>query len=170
MRVLLFAWHPELTQLQSREGEAQVPHGLIPLGAVSLRDTLRPEARETLARLADVGVQIKVISGDHPQTVAALARQVGLAADIQTISGEELETLDAAQLAQVAQEVTIFGRITPQQKERLVQALRSRGHFDFLIICGAVVLWGVLLLTIWHFHLFERFLQMEWKDISNQAT
>ena len=77
MRVLLFAWHPEPTQLQSREGEAQLPHGLIPLGEVSLRDTLRPEARETLARLADVGVQIKVISGDHPQTVAALARQVG---------------------------------------------------------------------------------------------
>jgi cation-transporting ATPase E len=133
MRVLLFAWYPESIQLQSREGEVHLPHGLIPLGAVSLRDTLRPEARETLARLADVGVQIKVISGDHPQTVAALARQVGLAPDIQAISGVELETLDAAQLAQVAQEVTIFGRITPQQKERLVQALRSRGHYVAMI-------------------------------------
>ncbi len=133
MRVLLFAWYPEATQLQSREDEAQLPHGLIPLGAVSLRDTLRPEARETLARLADVGVQIKVISGDHPQTVAALARQVGLAPDIKAISGAELETLDSAQLGQVAQEVTIFGRITPQQKERLVQALRSRGHYVAMI-------------------------------------
>jgi cation-transporting ATPase E len=133
MRVLLFAWHPEPTRLQSREDEAHLPHGLMPLGAVSLRDTLRPEARETLTRLADVGVQIKVISGDHPQTVAALARQVGLAADSQAISGAELETLDAAQLAQVAQEVIIFGRITPQQKERLVQALRSRGHYVAMI-------------------------------------
>ncbi len=133
MRVLLLAWHPEPTQLQPREGEVQVPDGLIPLGEVSLRDTLRPEARETLARLTDVGVQIKVISGDNPQTVAALARQVGLAVDILVISGEELETLDATQLAQVAQEVTIFGRITPQQKERLVQALRSRGHYVAMI-------------------------------------
>jgi cation-transporting ATPase E len=133
MRVLLFAWHPEPTQLHSIEGEAHLPHGLMPLGAVSLSDTLRPEARETLARLADVGVQIKVISGDHPQTVAALARQVGLAPDIKAISGAELETLDSAQLGQVAQEVTIFGRITPQQKERLVQALRSRGHYVAMI-------------------------------------
>ena len=133
MRVLLFAWYPEPTQFQSLEGEAHLPHGLMPLGAVSLRDTLRPEARETLTRLANVGVQIKVISGDHPQTVAALARQVGLAADSQAISGGELETLDAAQLAEVAQEVTIFGRITPQQKERLVQALRSRHHYVAMI-------------------------------------
>ena len=76
-----------------------------------------------------MGVQVKIISGDHPQTVAALARQVGLAPDIKVISGAELETLDDMQLAEVAQEVTIFGRITPQQKERLVQALRSRGHY-----------------------------------------
>jgi cation-transporting ATPase E len=62
-------------------------------------------------------VQVKIISGDHPQTVAALAKQVGLASDITTISGAELETLDDAQLAEVAQEVTIFGRITPQQAE-----------------------------------------------------
>jgi cation-transporting P-type ATPase E len=58
MRVLLFAWHPEPTRLQSREDEVQLPHELIPLGAVSLRDTLRPKARETLTRLADLGVQI----------------------------------------------------------------------------------------------------------------
>jgi len=133
MRVLLFASYPEPIQLQSPAGEAHLPVGLIPLGAVSLRDALRPEARETLVRLHDVGVQIKVISGDHPQTVAALAKQVGLAPESKAISGGELETLDATQLAEVAQEVTIFGRITPPQKERLVQALRSRGHYVAMI-------------------------------------
>jgi cation-transporting ATPase E len=133
MRVLLFAWYPEPTQLQAPEGEAHLPHGLVALGAVSLRDTLRPEARETLARFTEVGVQVKVISGDHPQTVAALARQVGLVPDIKAISGAELETLDDTQLAEVAQEVTIFGRITPYQKERLVQALRSHDHYVAMI-------------------------------------
>ncbi len=133
MRVLLFAWYPEPIRLLVPEGEARLPHDLVPLGAVSLRDTLRPEARETLARFTEVGVQVKVISGDHPQTVAALARQVGLAPDIKAISGAEMETLDDTQLAEVAQEVTIFGRITPQQKERLVQALRSRGHYVAMI-------------------------------------
>ena len=132
-RVLLFAWHPEPGHIQMQDEEAHLPRGLIPLGAVSLRDTLRPEARETLASLARVGVQIKVISGDHPQTVVALAKQVGLATDIKTISGVELEMLDAAQLAEVAQEVTIFGRITPQQKERLIKALRSRDHYVAMI-------------------------------------
>ncbi len=133
MRVLLFACSPEPLQLQSPGGEAHLPYGLVPLGAVSLRDTLRPEARETLVRLSEVGVQIKVISGDHPQAVAAIAKQAGLAAESKTISGSELDTLDAAQLAEVVQEVTIFGRITPQQKERLVQALRSRHHYVAMI-------------------------------------
>src|SRR6266487_3883495 len=133
MRVLLFAWYPESIRLQAPEGEAHLPHGLIPLGAVSLRDTLRPEARETLVRLHEVGVQIKIISGDHPQTVAALAKQVGLAPESKSISGAELEDLDDAQLAEVAQEVTIFGRITPRQKERLVRALRSRDHYVAMI-------------------------------------
>lgn len=182
MRILLFAWSPEPIQLQVSEGEVHLPHDLIPLGAVSLRDTLRPEARETLARFTEVGVQVKVISGDHPQTVAALVRQVGLAPDIKVISGAELETLDEMQLAEVAQEVTVFGRITPQQKERLVLVtlllipiaplrtffnLQALDVFDYLIIGSATVLWEVLVQTIWHFHLFEDFLQLEWKDSSN---
>ena len=57
--------------------------------------------------------------------------------------------------------------ITPLRTLFNLQALDV---FDFLVIGGAVVLWGVLLITIWHFHLFERFLQMEWKDISKQVT
>src|SRR6266567_3268897 len=133
MRALLFAWYPEPIGLQVPEGEAHLPHGLMPLGAVSLRDTLRPEAHDTLIHLSDVGVQIKVISGDHPQTVAALAKQVGLAPESKAVSGAELEDLDDAQLAEVAQEVTIFGRITPRQKERLVRALRSRDHYVAMI-------------------------------------
>jgi cation-transporting ATPase E len=100
---------------------------------VSLRDTLRPEARQTLARFREVGVQVKILSGDHPQTVAALAKQVGLAADSKTISGAELEALDDSQLAEVAQEVTIFGRITPRQKERLIRALRRHDHYVAMI-------------------------------------
>ena len=110
-----------------------MPCGLLPLGAISLRDTLRPEARETLAQFAALGVQIKIISGDHPQTVAALAKQVGLDSEIKAMVGSELDTLDNAQLAQRAEETTVFGRITPQQKERVIQALRSRNHYVAMI-------------------------------------
>ena len=133
LRVLLFAYSPDPVLVQQRQGDGRLPHGLIPLGAISLRDSLRPEARQTLSRFAEVGVKIKVISGDNAQTVAALARQVGLDSNIKAISGAELEGLDNTQLAQVAEETTIFGRITPQQKARVVQALRSRHHYVAMI-------------------------------------
>lgn len=132
-RVLLFVHAPAPAQLQLHEGEVCLPHDLMPLGAASLRDTLRPEAHATLAQFVALGVQIKIISGDHPQTVKALAQQLGLGAEIKTIAGIELDQLDDAQLAQIAEETTIFGRITPQQKERLVQALRSRNHYVAMI-------------------------------------
>lgn len=129
LRVLLFAHSPEPVKVQISEGEVCLPDELRPLGAISLRDSLRPEARETLAQFAALGVQVKIISGDHPQTVAALAKQVGLDSEFQTMRGAELDTLDDAQLAQRAEKTTVFGRITPQQKERVIQALRSRNHY-----------------------------------------
>jgi cation-transporting P-type ATPase E len=132
MRVLLFAWYPEPVQLHVRE-DVQIPHGLLPLGEVSLRDTLRPEVQKTLANLSNVGVRIKIISGDHPQTVATLAKQVGFTDDIKAISGAELESVDAAQWPRIAQETTVFGRITPQQKEKLIEALRARDHYVAMI-------------------------------------
>lgn len=133
-RVLLFAQSSALVPLLNSAGEPCLPEDLTPLGLVSLRDELRPQALETLTSFAEAGIKLKIISGDHPQTVAALAKQVGLDSnDIKVVSGEELPEMDMAQLAQIAEETTIFGRITPQQKERLVQALRSRDHYVAMI-------------------------------------
>jgi magnesium-transporting ATPase (P-type) len=66
--------------------------------------------QKTLAAFAEVGVQIKVLSGDHPQTVATLARQVGISGDDKVVAGSELEQMDRAQHAQVVEETTVFGR------------------------------------------------------------
>ncbi len=133
-RVLLFAQSSTHAHLLDSSGEPRLPEDLTPLGLVSLRDELRPQALETLTSFAEVGIQLKIISGDHPKTVAALAKQVGLDSnDIKVVSGEGLAEMDMAQLALVAEETTIFGRITPQQKERLVQALRSRDHYVAMI-------------------------------------
>lgn len=82
-----------------------------------------------LAFFARVGVQIKILSGDHPQTVAPLARQVGISEAEQVVTGAELEQMDERQWSQAAQETTIFARITPHQKERLVQTLREGHHY-----------------------------------------
>lgn len=133
MRVLLFAFLPDSPPLEGDNGKPRLPSGLRALGMISLRDELRHEVRQTLADFAEIGVRIKIISGDHPQTVAALARQVGIAGTERVVSGADLEKMDDAQLMQVVEDTTIFGRITPQQKERLVQALRGRKHYVAMI-------------------------------------
>jgi cation-transporting P-type ATPase E len=127
-RVLLFASRREVTALHDSRGDPAVPRDLAPLGLISLRDQLRSEAQATLSAFADAGIQLKVLSGDHPETVATLARQAGFAATENALSGEDLAGMDSAQLAQAAEEHSVFGRVLPQQKARLVQALRERGH------------------------------------------
>src|SRR5690606_22243384 len=82
---------------------------------------------------ARAGVRLKVISGDNPHTVAALAKQAGLPGDLRAVSGTELAAMDAGTFAQTAEEATIFGRITPQQKEKLVETLRGRGCYVAMI-------------------------------------
>src|SRR5256712_6194068 len=106
-RLVLFAYTPTLVALHDEHDEPSLPPHLLPLGLVSLQDVIRPEAAETLAHFAAVGVQVKIISGDSPQTVEALAKQAGLSQDISVVSGTALAHMDAPQFAQVANEATI---------------------------------------------------------------
>ncbi len=128
LRVLLFASNPDATSLHDAAGQPQLP-ALTPLGLVALTDELRPHAKETLAAFANLGIQLKIISGDNPQTVAALAKQAGLPDNLRLVSGPELAQLSAAEFDQVAAEVTVFGRIAPEQKEQIVAALIRQGHY-----------------------------------------
>ncbi len=132
LRVVLFAYNPEVVYLHNSEKKPVLPT-LTPLGLVSFGDELRPETKATLANFAKAGVTLKVISGDNPHTVAALARQAGLPGDLTVISGPELAALDEAQFAQAAAQSNIFGRITPLQKEKLIDSLRGQGHYVAMI-------------------------------------
>ena len=89
--------------------------GLVPLGLVALRDELRAGARDSIARFAQAGIAVKLISGDHANTIAALARQAGIDihADQEIVTGPDLEGLGAAGYERVASQATIFGRVTP---------------------------------------------------------
>lgn len=133
LRVLLVAHHPDPALLCDQDDNSALPPEMEPIGLLSLSDELRPEAALVLESFMASGVRPKIISGDSPDTVAALARQAGLKPDLKLISGLELEAMDSLQFDQAANEGTIFGRITPQQKERLVDAMRRQGHYVAMI-------------------------------------
>jgi cation-transporting ATPase E len=133
LRVLLVAYHSEPARLEGEGDDARLPDGMEVLGLVALKDELRPEASETLAAFRAAGVEPKIISGDNPETVAALARQAGLPVGTPTASGPDLQNLDEAELAAVAEKTVVFGRISPQDKARLVKVLKSKGRYVAMI-------------------------------------
>jgi len=112
--------------------EAEIPGGLEARALLLLDEQLRPDAIQTLNYFDEQGVSIRVISGDHPSTVAAIARQSGIsifgatgAAD--AIDGRDLPE-DPIALAMIMESNFIFGRVTPEQKRNMVKALQSKGH------------------------------------------
>ena len=133
MRVLLVACHPDSSLLKPSDDHPQLPHSMRPIGLVVLSDELRPEARATLASFVQSGVRPKIISGDNAETVAALARQAGLEGAFTLVTGSELDQMDEQQFCEAAERSTVFGRISPHQKERLIGALRQRGHYVAMI-------------------------------------
>ncbi|MBZ0285814.1 MAG: HAD-IC family P-type ATPase [Anaerolineae bacterium] len=132
LRVLVFGFNPDATTLPSTDADPTLPQ-LRPLGLISFSDELRPEADKTLKGFTDAGIRLKIISGDNPQTVAALAKQAGLPGDIHVVSGPELDRMSVGEFGEIAESTTVFGRITPQQKEKLVDTLRARGHYVAMI-------------------------------------
>ncbi len=108
-------------------GTEQLPAELEPVALVVLGDTVRAEASATMRFFTEQGVTAKVISGDHPDTVGAIAREVGVPGSDHVVDGRNLpEDLEA--LAAVMERNTVFGRVTPHQKRAMVDALQSRGH------------------------------------------
>lgn len=91
-----------------------------------------PHAGEILQAFTELGVRLKIISGDNPHTVAALVKQTGLV-NPKLVSGSELANMSAAQFEQAAAEASIFGRIAPEQKAQLVEALLKRGHYVAMV-------------------------------------
>lgn len=131
LRVLVFAGNFETTTLRDAAGEPQLPP-LTPLALVSLRDKLRPHVAETLRNFQALGVRLKIISGDNPETVAALARQAGLVVE-RAISGTAMAQMSEQEIAQAAEEGVVFGRISPDQKQQIVNALIDNGHYVAMI-------------------------------------
>ena len=99
---------------------------LRPLALVLLTNRIRPEAKETFAYFAKQGVCVKVISGDNPITVSEVARRAGIADADRCIDASALDT--DSDFLQAVTQYTVFGRVTPDQKKRLILAYRKLGH------------------------------------------
>jgi Ca2+-transporting ATPase len=97
------------------------------LGLVGLADPLRSGVPEAIADCLSAGIRVVMITGDYPATAQAIARQAGIAMS-DVLTGDRLRELDDAALAAAAREVNIFARIVPEQKLRIVQALKGDGE------------------------------------------
>lgn len=101
--------------------------GLDLLGLVGLIDPPRPEASAAVAECRSAGIQVKMITGDHAGTAAAIARQIGLDHPDRVLTGHDIDKLDDAQLALEVVGISVFARASPEHKLRLVTALQSHG-------------------------------------------
>ena len=139
--VLVFAYRPDVTPLQDGSGRARLPEDLIPLCYVQLSEEIRPEARETVKAFTEAGVDVKILSADHPDTVATTARALGLGADegmpLRQVSGRDLDPVMESKFGQTVEQTTVFGDLTPQLKREVVRALRRRGRYVAMVGSGA---------------------------------
>jgi cation-transporting P-type ATPase E len=131
LRVLVVARADGDTPLRDTAGRPQLP-ALEPVAVVALADELRPDVPGILAGLIAGGTAVKVVSGDDPRTVAALARQAGLDGG-DPVTGADLDALTDREFDDVAARTTVFGRIAPEQKERLVASLRRQGRYVAMV-------------------------------------
>jgi Ca2+-transporting ATPase len=133
LRVLAFA-RRELPPGTAAVGHADVA-GMLFLGLQAMIDPPRPEAVEAVATCQAAGIRVKMITGDHALTAAAIAARLGLdgvtASDgtlVAAVTGQELEQIPDAELPATADAVPVFARVAPEQKLRLVKALQSLGN------------------------------------------
>jgi cation-transporting ATPase E len=127
-RVLVLASASDTAPL-AIDGEPALPGPLEPLVLLTFDEELRPEAQATVDGLRERGIDVKIVSGDDPMTVQAIGRRLGFDPKVEAASGLDLAALDDEELADVAVRTTIFGRVDPHLKARLVTALKSRGRY-----------------------------------------
>ena len=123
----LDAW----SEIESSKTEIEgLVSDLVLLALIGIVDPPRPEARDAIAQARAAGISVKMITGDHATTAAAIGRELGLGDNGQVVSitGPELNDLSDEQMEEVAQSTHVFARVSPEHKIRLVAALQRRGH------------------------------------------
>ncbi len=110
-----------------RSVDESVEHDLVFAGLIGMIDPPRDEARDAVARAKSAGIHPIMITGDHPRTAAVIARELGIADDERAVTGAELDRLDDAALERTVDDVSVYARVNPEHKLRIVDALQRRG-------------------------------------------
>ncbi len=112
-------------------------HDLELIGYVGLADTARPSSRPLIEALVEADRNVVLITGDHPVTARAIARQLGLPSDVRVVTGAELVGLDEDASAKLVANVQVFARVSPEQKVQIVAALQRCGRVTAMVGDGA---------------------------------
>lgn len=121
LRVLLLASAARISS------EEELVEGIAPLGLILISDCIRTEARATFEYFASQNVDVKVISGDNPATVSHIAVEAGLNNGEKYVDATQLPE-DDADLREVVEDYTVYGRVTPEQKQRIIKAYQANGR------------------------------------------
>ncbi len=129
LRVLGFAYKP-LSEIPPEGSEETSEENLVWLGLVGMLDAPRPEVRDAVQECREAGIRPVMITGDHQLTARAIATNLGIAkADDRLLTGQELQRMSDQELEQNVDLVSIYARVAPEHKLRIVQALQRRGRF-----------------------------------------
>ena len=121
LRVLAVARRPGAT-VETAEEEMTF------LGLVGMIDPPRPEVKDAVRTCREAGINPVMITGDHPVTAEAIARELGLLTDGRVVTGAELEAMDDAELERDVEDIEVYARVSPAHKLRVVTAFQARGH------------------------------------------
>jgi Ca2+-transporting ATPase len=107
--------------------DERLEHDLVFAGLIGMIDPPRPEAKGAVARARRAGIRPLMITGDHPRTAAVIAQELGISSDGRTITGAELEKLTSEASARAVADVSVYARVNPEHKLRIIDALRRGG-------------------------------------------
>ena len=128
LRTLAVGYRP-LQPHEAADDAAALERDLIFVGTVGIIDPPRPEAGAAIAEARRAGIRVIMITGDHPRTAARIAADLGIAAPgARALTGAELDALDDADLAAAVRETSVYARVAPVHKLRIVDALQADGH------------------------------------------
>ena len=127
MRVLGMALRGWSNQ-PDKNDEETLERDLIFVGMFGLIDPPRPEVRDSVAKCKAAGIRPVMITGDHPLTARHIAQQIGIADNDKFITGQELDRLSPSELEQEARDVSVFARVSPEHKLRLIDVYQNQGN------------------------------------------